>query len=293
MSTPRKMAILVLVASLSLVILGPLTSRAQQSVTDSVSFGDNRYQVLIEFPPGGAAGAPLVLALHGYGGSIESLRQESGLSQLTLNGYGVMYVQGLPDPAGQAHWNANLDMVPRDDLSALLALLHRVNRIHKFDPMRVFVVGESNGGFMAFSLACRSEGVIAGIVSVNGTMSGRDWRTCSTKSPVPVLRITGGEDTVVPVDGSMTEEGGWGGAPDADTVDAAWAARFGPVTRTDTKPAPFVQQSQYVTDTGRTVVTRVHILPLGHDWPQTQFFDFDVLPIIRNFLAETEAQRHM
>ena len=80
----------------------------------------------------------------------------------------------------------------------------------------------SNGGFMSFTLACERSDTFKAIASVTGTMSGYDWENCNPNK-VPVLQISGTNDQVVPMDGSMSSAGGWGGAPDIQTIINYWS----------------------------------------------------------------------
>ena len=56
--------------------------------------------------------------------------------------------------------------------------------------------------------------VFKAVGSIIGTMSGYTWEHREDIKPVPVLQISGLDDRIVPVDGSMRPAGGWGGAPD-------------------------------------------------------------------------------
>jgi poly(3-hydroxybutyrate) depolymerase len=53
-------------------------------------------------------------------------------------------------------------------------------------------------------------------------MSGYTWEHRDTIKPTPVLQISGLDDRIVPVDGSMRPFGGWGGAPDQKTIIEFW-----------------------------------------------------------------------
>jgi polyhydroxybutyrate depolymerase len=80
----------------------------------------------------------------------------------------------------------------------------------------------SNGGFMSYTLACEKPEVFSAIASVTGTMSGYDWNNCDPDKVVPVMQISGRADTTVPIDGSITLFGGWGGAPGMEAVRDFW-----------------------------------------------------------------------
>ena len=54
-------------------------------------------------------------------------------------------------------------------------------------------------------------------------MSGYDWNNCDPEKPIPIFLISGSDDYVVPMDGSMSAAGGWGGAPDINKIIEYWS----------------------------------------------------------------------
>ena len=55
-------------------------------------------------PEGLKAGAPLVIVLHGYGGS--ALKGKKAMMDVAdKNGFAVCYPQGIKDPKGKPGWN--------------------------------------------------------------------------------------------------------------------------------------------------------------------------------------------
>ena len=71
---------------------------------------------------------------------------------------------------------------------------------------KVNVVGLSNGGYMAYRLACDHSDLISGIVSICGAATPDVVERCAGASPVHVLHVHGRRDTVVsynPVRGSL------------------------------------------------------------------------------------------
>ena len=71
---------------------------------------------------------------------------------------------------------------------------------YSVDPKRIFIVGHSNGGFMAYQMACDHADQIAAIVSLAGGMY-PDPKKCVPTSPVSVLEIHGTADMTVPFAG--------------------------------------------------------------------------------------------
>ena len=81
---------------------------------------------------------------------------------------------------------------------------------------------------MSWSLACHAPEIFKAIASVTGTMSGPDWDECNPSEMIPVMQISGTNDDIVPMDGSMGYVSeGWGGAPDIYTIMDFWSNMHG------------------------------------------------------------------
>lgn len=172
--------------------------------------------------------APLVLLLHGYMGSGTLEKIFFGLGPL-VDAAGILlaYPDGTADSKGNLFWNAtdaccNSDGASVDDVAYLTAVLHDMKRRYSVDPQRVFVIGHSNGGFMAFRLACELSDELAGIASLAGA-TWRDPGRCHPSSPVSVLAIHGDADTVVKYDGGAPSPPLTAPYPSAAETAATWA----------------------------------------------------------------------
>src|SRR5262249_34359239 len=102
------------------------------------------------------------------------------------------------------------------------------------DPKRVFVVGHSNGGFMAYRMACDHADQIAAIVSFEAAMFA-DTSRCMPKQPVSVLEIHGTSDTSIPFDGGATQGHAY---PSATTSVNDWVTFDGCSNVPDTSSPP-------------------------------------------------------
>ena len=139
-------------------------------------------------------------------------------------GFMVCYPQGTRNTyTGQTHWNANLkEMSSIADSDFLNDLAIKLQAEYNLSEKNTFACGMSNGGFMSYTLGCEKSDTFKAIASVTGTMSGYDWQNCNPNK-VPVLQISGTNDFVVPMDGSMSAAGGWGGAPKIQDIMNYWA----------------------------------------------------------------------
>lgn len=167
--------------------------------------------------------SPLIFILHGFGSSATNIMSYSQMNLIAdQNGFLVCYPQGSTLPTGQSHWNANLEMSTVNDIDFLSELSNQLSITYKTNEDNTFVAGMSNGGFMSYTLGCNKSNVFKAIASVTGTMSGKDWKNCYPVNKIPVLQISGTDDTTVPWDGTMSTLYGWGGAPHIKKVVEFW-----------------------------------------------------------------------
>ena len=178
-----------------------------------------------------------MFVLHGYLDFASNFMNTTGMNAVAKKeGFGVVYPQGLPSQSSEfpgTHWNADFTFSDVDDVGFLTSLAAYLQEDYGFSSSNTFACGLSNGGFMCYTLAVRAPGVFRAIASVAGTMSLGTWNGRDESAAVPVLQIHGTTDTTVPLDGTMTLDGGWGGAPPMDEIIQYWAERDGAGTMTE------------------------------------------------------------
>ena len=186
------------------------------------------------FVPAAREAGPLALViyLHGFGASAERLLGALDVVSVARERGVVLAVpDGSVDGRGRRFWNAgpaccDFDGTGVDDVAYLDALIDDVAARQPVDAKRVYVVGYSNGGFMAHRLACERGARLAAIVSLSG--AGPSPQTCQPSAPVSVLQVHGDADRAVSYGGGRVL-GLAGPAPHPSALDtvAAWAARDG------------------------------------------------------------------
>jgi polyhydroxybutyrate depolymerase len=202
---------------------------------DQIVFGGARpvtLQVPRAYDP--ACAAPLVVLLHGYGAAGILEEGYLGLGSL-VDGRGVLLAapDGTVDSSGSAFWNAaneaccNFSGSTVDDVKYLGDLITGIRAVYNVDPKRIFLVGHSNGGFMAHTLACELSDDIAAVVSLAGTVAVSS-PACHPSAAVSVLQIHGDQDAIVFFDGG-TNVVGKGGGPYAGALETTsrWASADG------------------------------------------------------------------
>ena len=205
-------------AALALALAACGTSTAKPPPT---TFGGNR-PVQLQVPAMYDSGKhyPLVLILHGYGASGFVQEAYFGLSHLVSEGKAfVLAPDGMTDSTGHEFWNADpaccdFDHSNPDDVGYLGGLIDAVTAAWPIDPDQVYVIGHSNGGYMAYRLACDRADVVSNIVVLAGAAAS-DPSTCNPVRAVPVLHLHGTADTEVPY------------TPNADASVMQWATHDG------------------------------------------------------------------
>ncbi len=187
-----------LAITILLLVVGGTTVFAQETF----SFIHNGIQrnYILYIPPVEVKSAekPLLLALHGFTQSGQTMMQFSGFNELAdANQFAVAY----PD-AVNTSWNVGVSGgSTADDVGFLTALIDSVAVKTAVDRNRVYATGFSNGGFMSYRMACEAADKIAAIAAVSGTMTENTLTNCSFVRPVPVMHIHGTSDFVVPYNG--------------------------------------------------------------------------------------------
>ncbi len=170
---------------------------------------------------------PLVIMLHGSGRGVDGSSSEAYLELTPLSDlHGFLYAipEGTADSDGYPFWNAtdsccDRDSTNPDDSGYLKRLLDTIESRCSVDPRRIYLVGWSNGGFMAYRMACDHAKSISAIASLSGATFYEE-EDCQPQAPVHVLEIHGTSDDVVYYDGGFRLAAPYPGA--VQTVET-WA----------------------------------------------------------------------
>jgi polyhydroxybutyrate depolymerase len=165
---------------------------------------------------------PLVMMIHGAGGSADFAVEETGWSELAdSEGFAVVYPEGLPALRDKPpkfltnpqEWNDGSGRGGQDDVGFLTAVLDHV--AESIDRQRVYVTGFSNGAGMAFRLAAERANRIAAIAPV----SGHCWVPGPKPSrPVPTYYMVGDSDPLISLQGGAARTP-WGRVPQRPSVE--------------------------------------------------------------------------
>jgi polyhydroxybutyrate depolymerase len=155
---------------------------------------------------------PLVLALHGLGGTGENFRSYARLDDAAeREGFVVVY----PDAVANA-WSygrtINQPMPTAggetvDDVGFIRRLIDELVGRRIADPARVFVTGSSRGGLMAYTLACALSDRIAAAAPLITSMTEYQREDCRPARPVPIMVVAGTNDRVQSFGGGQAPNG--------------------------------------------------------------------------------------
>lgn len=177
-------------------------SAEQSASASSMEFDGLQRSFEMSVPATAPRPLPVVLVLHGGGGTSSQVRAYSHFDEIAQH-QGVLVV--YPQAVGR-HWNDGRlvpgimpHAVETDDVSFLMALVDSLARTGLADPHRVYVAGISNGGMMALRLACELPERISAVAVVAANMP--EGIDCTPSRPVPAVFFHGTQDRFIPWDG--------------------------------------------------------------------------------------------
>jgi polyhydroxybutyrate depolymerase len=188
------------------------SARFLSSRSAIVPVGDRPVTVHIPVTYNSLTRLPLVLVLHGYTGSGADVDGDYFKLSAESAKRGFLYAtpDGTLDKDGNRFWNATdvcCDFFGSqvDDSAYLNAVIDSISAHFAVDTKRVYVLGLSNGAFMAYRLACDHADKIAAIVSLSGAMW-NDPTRCTPTKPVGILEIHGTMDDKISYGGGDWSE---------------------------------------------------------------------------------------
>ncbi len=210
---------------------GPPPRPAVQQRSLDVGGLSRTYRLFVPLSLDRQTAAPLVLMLHGVGNTAQSMVEAT---QFDRTAETAEFIVAYPDGVN-ATWNARYCCLlgastGPDDVAFLSRVIDDVQANHNVDPARVFAVGVSAGGMMAYRLGCELSGRITGVGAVAGAMILDD---CRPARPLSVIEIHGTADQLVPYEGGRTA----GGATQPSPPTVAVVERWAELNRCPTPPA--------------------------------------------------------
>ena len=148
----------------------------------------------------------LLINFHGYGDCAndyaESVGTFYGLNNLAdLEGFLIAYPQAMIREKGDPYWEPG-DIgsdIAVNDVEFARRIVSDIASTPEIDIEKTFAVGFSNGGMMAYDLACTAADVFSSVAIMSGV---RLDGACSESISKSILHFHGSDDTVIPLDGS-------------------------------------------------------------------------------------------
>lgn len=230
--------------------------------------------VVIAMPDQRPAGArlPVVIVLHGLDGNVGTIPGVTGWTDAALAHQLIaVYPQGAFNS-----WNADGCCRPAittdmDDVAFLDTVVNDLVARPEVDPQRIYMVGQSNGGMMAYRYACFHADRLAGVASVTGTK----MTDCDPSRPIDLFQVAVRDDQVVKYDGGNSVISfmyASEAVPPVDVSMARMAQHFGcqpePVAVTNGGERRVWSQCR----DGRTVTLDTRTTG-HHNWPRGSAYD--------------------
>lgn len=197
--------------------------------SEALKFGGLDRSYLLVIPKNPKPGPlPVVIALHGVTSNARSM---ATITEIQKYADRDGFIGVVPNGSGGlSGWNAgwiDLSGAKADDVGFIRTILDRTEGELPIDKKRVFVIGHSNGAFLANKVAAEMSDRIAAFASVAGSIGLKTGaKIPDPKRPVSALFIHGKADSVVSYDGTVQALISPVSAPDSA---AFWAQRDGAI----------------------------------------------------------------
>lgn len=164
----------------------------------------------------GEVSRPLVVVIHGAFSTAREIEEQSGFSKLADHeGFIAVYPEGMGIFGFLQHWNAGhccgkaaADNI--DDVGFIAAVINEVAARLSVDLDRVYMVGFSNGGMLAYRFAAERSNIIAAVAPMAAAIGGRPsadvplWVLPKPIAKVPAIIFHAMDDDSVPYLGGQS-----------------------------------------------------------------------------------------
>ncbi len=181
----------------------------------NLQVGNLTREYKVYLPPGyqQAANWPAVFLFHGFNSSVTAQINVSEMyKEADTKFFYIIYPTGkqvydLFNVVSGLGWYVPGNYIAedgQDDVAFVNAIIDDMltNDLFSVDPCGIHASGYSNGGKMAFHLACTLSDRIASVAGIAAQMPLLGINNCDPAQPVAVLHMQGTEDIILPVDGN-------------------------------------------------------------------------------------------
>jgi polyhydroxybutyrate depolymerase len=159
---------------------------------------------------------PLVVVIHGAFDTAAGMEKYSTFSDLAdRESFIVMYPNGMGIFGLFQHWNAGhcCGKAANDDVDDVGFIASAINDVRvrlQIDPSRIYMVGFSNGGMLAYRFAAERGDILAAVAPLAASIGGRpsedapQWRIPDPVKPLSVITIHGMADNDIVYEGGVS-----------------------------------------------------------------------------------------
>ena len=177
-------------------------------IKGTIEVGELKRTYLTYIPQGLTQGAPLVVVMHGSGQNSAQIRTGTGYGFERLadeHGFAVVYPDGY-----EGYWNAcnivgdySANKLNINDVGFLTGMLDKLITEIGVDRDRVFAIGVSRGGHMAFRLALEAPSRFRAVAAVAANVPAPENFKCKPvgQGTSSVMIMNGTKDPLNPFDG--------------------------------------------------------------------------------------------
>jgi polyhydroxybutyrate depolymerase len=195
----------VLVAVCCCFALLPARTGHAQDIRTIEHQGVARSYLLVNRSAAAGGAKPVFVALHSRRDPGEPLTSDPRLDQLAeREGFVAVYpaaIDGKWNYGGEVGSLSRAGSEVADDTGFLRKLIDSLISEKIADPLRIYVSGSSQGGFLAYSVACEFADKVAAVAIGLASMTEPQIASCKPQRAVPMLVIAGTNDSIVPYDG--------------------------------------------------------------------------------------------
>ncbi len=219
--------------------------------------------------------APIVVCVHGYGGSANP--KDYDLDPVAdREGFAVLYPQGLKDSTGHTCFNVGYPMqksMKVDDVKMLCKITQYVQKHYDLSRRNAFLTGMSNGGDICYLAAAEGQKTFAALAPIAGLSFRWSFEKYINTPPIPLFEVHGTEDRVSEWTGDLTNRYGWGAYMSVPIAVNYWVAvnhcsheECDTIPSKDPKSKHFIIRHRYVEGVNGNEVWLYEVVGAPHCW---------------------------
>lgn len=256
---------------------------------------------------------PVIIVLHGAFSTARGIMKLTGFNRLAEREKLVMvYPNGAYGLFGLfQHWNAGhccgkAQKDNNDDVGFILKVIEDLQTRYKIAGRRIFLVGFSNGGMMAYRFCAEHPGKVAGAAVLAGSSGGREspsapyWRIPAPGNAVPIIIFHGRQDDSVPYEGGLDRR--HRSEREYDSVETSvnfWIQnnRCAPQPRNEYLLGQRITKQTWSDGRNKPMVVLYSIDDWGHFWPGANYGrkhslpDFSATEVIWDYFKQISGSR--